>query len=63
MLLLLTDERETLAPASRLFYNSIGIKDALLYNRDDSNNNILHLAAKLAPASRFNSVSGTALQM
>lgn len=46
-----------------LIYNSRGIKDALLYNEDDSNNNILHFPTKLAPASKLNSVTGAALQM
>ncbi|CAA2990513.1 Ankyrin repeat-containing protein At3g12360 [Olea europaea subsp. europaea] len=35
----------------------------MLYTEKNSNNNILHLAAKLAPSSRLNSVSGAALQM
>ncbi|CAI9760027.1 unnamed protein product [Fraxinus pennsylvanica] len=46
-----------------LIYNTGGIKDALLSFSDNSKNNILHLAAKLAPPSRLNIVSGAALQM
>ncbi|CAI9760030.1 unnamed protein product [Fraxinus pennsylvanica] len=46
-----------------LIYNTGAVKDSLLICTDHSNNNILHLAAKLAPASRLNSISGAALQM
>ncbi|CAA2960300.1 Hypothetical predicted protein [Olea europaea subsp. europaea] len=38
------------------------IKDLLMIFRDKSGNNILHLATKLAPSSRLDSVSGVALQ-
>ncbi|XP_022893850.1 uncharacterized protein LOC111408310 [Olea europaea var. sylvestris] len=38
------------------------IKDLLMIFRDKSGNNILHLAAKLAPSNRLDSVSGAALQ-
>lgn len=38
-------------------------KDFILSYKDDKNNNILHLAAKLAPPNQLNTVSGAALQM
>ncbi|KAI9126509.1 hypothetical protein K1719_002105 [Acacia pycnantha] len=40
-----------------------GIKDIILEYKDDDRNNILHLAAKLAPADRLELVSGAAFQM
>ncbi|PON41664.1 Transmembrane protein [Parasponia andersonii] len=39
------------------------IKDLLASYQDEDGNNILHLAAKLAPPERLNIVSGAALQM
>ncbi|XP_068311260.1 ankyrin repeat-containing protein NPR4-like isoform X2 [Pyrus communis] len=39
------------------------IKDIIATFTDDENNNILHLAAKLAPQDQLNLVSGAALQM
>ncbi|KAM4088131.1 hypothetical protein ACB094_07G047500 [Castanea mollissima] len=46
-----------------LIYEIGAIKDMLLTYTDDEDQNILHLAGKLAPASRLNTVSGAALQM
>ncbi|KAM3694299.1 hypothetical protein ACJW31_07G047500 [Castanea mollissima] len=46
-----------------LIYEIGAIKDMLLTYTDDEGQNILHLAGKLAPASRLNTVSGAALQM
>ncbi|CAA2996856.1 Transcription factor DIVARICATA [Olea europaea subsp. europaea] len=46
-----------------LIYDIGAIKELFQNKTDDSRNNILHLAAKLAPSSRLNSVSGAALQM
>ncbi|XP_022893852.1 uncharacterized protein LOC111408312 [Olea europaea var. sylvestris] len=46
-----------------LIYSTGAIGDLLMHIKDESENNILHLAAKLAPSSRLNSVSGAALQM
>ncbi|CAA2976129.1 ankyrin repeat-containing NPR4-like [Olea europaea subsp. europaea] len=46
-----------------LIHHTGAIKDILMLNIDNSGNNILHLAATLAPSSRLNSVSGAALQM
>ncbi|CAA3017829.1 ankyrin repeat-containing At5g02620-like [Olea europaea subsp. europaea] len=46
-----------------LIYRTGAIGDILMLFKDESENNILHLAAKLAPSSRLNSVSGAALQM
>jgi hypothetical protein len=39
------------------------IKDLIVTVTDDDENNILHMAAKLAPQNQLNLVSGAALQM
>lgn len=39
------------------------IKDLVATFKDDHGNNMLHLASKLAPPHRLNSISGAALQM
>ncbi|KAM5585443.1 hypothetical protein ABKV19_004704 [Rosa sericea] len=39
------------------------IKDVILTKEDDQGNNIVHMAAKLAPQNQLNLVSGVALQM
>ncbi|BFG34780.1 hypothetical protein CerSpe_210540 [Prunus speciosa] len=47
-----------------LVHETGSIKDIIVtYPDDDENNNILHLAAKLAPQNQLNLVSGAALQM
>ena len=47
-----------------LIHEYNGIKDIVLAYKDiDDRNNILHLAAKLAPAGRLDLVSGAAFQM
>lgn len=46
-----------------LIYEIGAIKDMLLTSFDGQNQNILHLAGKLAPPNRLNMVSGAALQM
>ncbi|XP_026429575.1 uncharacterized protein LOC113325964 [Papaver somniferum] len=46
-----------------LMYGMSAQKKILASWRVESNNNILHLAAKLAPASQLHTVSGAALQM
>ncbi|KAJ4702443.1 Ankyrin repeat family protein [Melia azedarach] len=47
----------------KLIYEIGSSKEILLMCQDSEGNNILHLAAKLAPSSRLNIVSGAALQM
>ncbi|XP_059634110.1 ankyrin repeat-containing protein ITN1-like [Cornus florida] len=47
----------------KLIYGMGAYKDLITYYRDKNNNNILHLAGKLAPSDRLNFVSGAALQM
>ncbi|XP_050261987.1 ankyrin repeat-containing protein At5g02620-like isoform X2 [Quercus robur] len=46
-----------------LIYEIGAIKDLIAAYKDENNNNILHLAANLAPLSRLQIVSGAALQM
>ncbi len=47
-----------------IMVNDIGsIKDILLDNKTEDGNNLLHLAAKLAPEHKLNAISGAALQM
>ncbi|KAM1276325.1 hypothetical protein ACFX13_029563 [Malus domestica] len=46
-----------------LVHETGSIKDIIATFIDDENNNILHLAAKLAPQDQLNLVSGAALQM
>ncbi|XP_008229300.2 PREDICTED: uncharacterized protein LOC103328663 isoform X3 [Prunus mume] len=46
-----------------LVHETGSIKDIIVTYTDDENNNILHLAAKLAPQNQLNLVSGAALQM
>ncbi|XP_050138015.1 ankyrin repeat-containing protein At5g02620-like [Malus sylvestris] len=46
-----------------LVHETGSIKDIIATFTDDENNNILHLAAKLAPQDQLNLVSGAALQM
>ena len=46
-----------------LIYEIGAIKDMILVFADDKNQNIAHLAGKMAPSSRLNMVSGEALQM
>lgn len=46
-----------------LIYEIGAIKDMILTYTDVEGQNILHLAGKLAPASRLNMVSGAALQL
>ncbi|XP_022892462.1 uncharacterized protein LOC111407291 isoform X2 [Olea europaea var. sylvestris] len=46
-----------------LIHHTKAIKDLLILKTDKEKNNILHLAVKLPPSSRLNSVSGAALQM
>lgn len=40
-----------------------GVKDLIATYKDEDGNNILHLAAKLAPQNQLNSIPGAALQM
>ncbi|KAL8508577.1 hypothetical protein ACS0TY_018998 [Phlomoides rotata] len=40
-----------------------GVKDLIATYKDEEGNNILHLAAKLAPRNQLNSIPGAALQM
>ncbi|XP_056687852.1 ankyrin repeat-containing protein ITN1-like [Spinacia oleracea] len=47
----------------QLIYEIGAIKDLLATFKDDRGNNMLHLAGKLAPPDRLNTVSGAALQM
>ncbi|XP_021719643.1 ankyrin repeat-containing protein ITN1-like [Chenopodium quinoa] len=47
----------------QLIYEIGAIKDLIATFKDDHGNNMLHLAAKLAPPHRLNSVSGAALQI
>ncbi|XP_021750389.1 ankyrin repeat-containing protein ITN1-like [Chenopodium quinoa] len=47
----------------KLIHEFGSIKDLIASYRDQEENNMLHLAAKLAPADRLNCVSGAALQM
>ncbi|CAA2967519.1 Hypothetical predicted protein [Olea europaea subsp. europaea] len=47
----------------RLIYQTGANKDLITLLTDDNENNILHLAGKIAPPSRLNIVSGAALQM
>ncbi|XP_043690034.1 ankyrin repeat-containing protein ITN1-like isoform X2 [Telopea speciosissima] len=46
-----------------LIYDIGALKDLITSYVDSNNNNMLHLAAKLAPSSRLNTISGAALQM
>ncbi|KAL9236640.1 hypothetical protein vseg_011283 [Gypsophila vaccaria] len=46
-----------------LIYEIGAIKDLIATYKDDHGNNMLHLASKLAPPNRLNTVSGAALQM
>ncbi|KAL6276462.1 hypothetical protein ACE6H2_020063 [Prunus campanulata] len=46
-----------------LIHETGSIKDIIVTYTDNENNNILHLAAKLAPQNQLNLVSGAALQM
>ena len=46
-----------------LIFEIGAIKDLIAAYKDENNNNILHLAANLAPLSRLQIVSGAALQM
>lgn len=47
----------------KLIYDIGAIKDLIATYKDDKENNMLHLASKLAPPDRLNCVSGAALQM
>lgn len=47
----------------KLIYEIGAIKDLIASYKDDNENNMLHLAAKLAPSHRLNCVSGATLQM
>lgn len=46
-----------------LIYEIGPVRELIATYRDNSNNNILHLAATLSPPDQLNSVSGAALQM
>ncbi|XP_062027686.1 ankyrin repeat-containing protein NPR4-like isoform X1 [Rosa rugosa] len=46
-----------------LIYELGGLKDLIASYKDDNNNNMLHLAAKLAPANRLNTDTGAAFQL
>ena len=46
-----------------LLYETVTVKEIIIAYVDDSKQNILHLAGKLAPPSRLNIVTGAALQM
>ncbi|PRQ33595.1 putative ankyrin repeat-containing domain, PGG domain-containing protein [Rosa chinensis] len=46
-----------------LIYELGGIKDLIASYKDDDDNNMLHLAAKLAPANRLDADTGAALQL
>ncbi|KAJ4975625.1 hypothetical protein NE237_000731 [Protea cynaroides] len=46
-----------------LIYNIGALKDLIASYVDSNDNNMLHLAANLAPSSRLNTISGAALQM
>lgn len=46
-----------------LIYEIGSIKDLIAAYKDESNNNMLHLAGNLAPANRLNIDSGAALQL
>lgn len=46
-----------------LLYETVAVKEIIIAYVDDSKQNILHLAGKLAPPSRLNIVTGAALQM
>lgn len=47
----------------KLIYEIGAIKDLIATYKDENGNNMLHLAAKLAPPHRLNCVSGATLQM
>ncbi|CAO2823675.1 unnamed protein product [Amaranthus hypochondriacus] len=47
----------------KLIYELGAIKDLIAVDKDGNGNNMLHLAAGLAPSHRLNCVSGAALQM
>ncbi|KAK9268295.1 hypothetical protein L1049_010738 [Liquidambar formosana] len=47
----------------KLIYEIGAIKDLIAAYKDDNNNNMLHLAGKLAPSNRLNVDSGAALQL
>ncbi|KAL2926835.1 Ankyrin repeat-containing protein ITN1 [Bienertia sinuspersici] len=47
----------------KLIYELGAIKDLIAVDKDGNGNNMLHLAAALAPSHRLNCVSGAALQM
>ncbi|KAF8408609.1 hypothetical protein HHK36_004672 [Tetracentron sinense] len=46
-----------------LIFEIGALKDLITSYKDDNNNNMLHLAAKMAPLDQLNTVSGAALQM
>jgi hypothetical protein len=46
-----------------LIYELGGLKDLIASYKDEANNTILHLAAKIAPANRLNIDTGAALQL
>ena len=46
-----------------LLYETVAVKEIIMAYVDDSKQNILHLAGKLARLSRLNIVTGAALQM
>lgn len=46
-----------------LIYELGGLKDLIASYKDEDNNTILHLAAKIAPANRLNIDTGAALQL
>lgn len=46
-----------------LIYELGGLKDLIASYKDENNNNMLHLAAKIAPANRLNTDIGAAFQM
>ncbi|KAF8408607.1 hypothetical protein HHK36_004670 [Tetracentron sinense] len=46
-----------------LIFEIGALKDLITSYKDDNNNNMLHLAGKIAPSNQLNSVSGAALQM
>uniref|UniRef100_A0A7N0U4K2 PGG domain-containing protein n=1 Tax=Kalanchoe fedtschenkoi TaxID=63787 RepID=A0A7N0U4K2_KALFE len=47
----------------RIIYEIGAIKDFIALYDDSKNNNMLHMAARIAPANRLNIVSGAALQL
>ncbi|KAA8541263.1 hypothetical protein F0562_025226 [Nyssa sinensis] len=50
-------------PIFNLIYEIGALKELMSTYRDDDDNNMLHLAARLAPPNQLNAISGAALQM